>query len=120
MSSARYGPGNKGSFSLEIPSGSSVRTSAANEEVQLAHGSKPAAARRVDGVRPTVRSAEAQGPTVTVTWSEPLDEDSAPAGAGGMRVRIGNADGPAVTAVSVVESTTVLTLAAAVADGTQT
>ena len=96
-----------------------MRTSAANEEVQLAHGSRHAASRRVDGVRPTVRSAEAQGPTVTVTWSEPLDEDSVPAGAGRMRVRIGNANGPAVTAVSVVESTTVLTLASAIADGTQ-
>ena len=94
---------------LTVPSGSSIRTQTDNRTVQLAHDAVAAdAARTVDGVRPTVSSAAVEGPTLIVTWSEALDENSIPAGAGGMTVRIGNANGPAVTAVSVTGSTTVL------------
>ena len=104
---------------LTVPSGSSIRTQTDNRTVQLAHDAVAAdTARTVDGIRPTVNSAAVEGPTLTVTWSEALDEDSAPTGAGGMTIRIGNANGPAVTSVSVTGSTTVLTLASAIADGT--
>ena len=57
-------------------------------------------------------------PTVTVTWSEALDEASVPTGAGGFQMRIGNANGPAVSTVSVAGSTVTLSLASAIADGT--
>ena len=57
---------------------------------------------------------------MTVTWSEPLDEASVPTGAMvGFRVRIGSTNGPAVTAVAVAGDTTTLSLASAIADGTQ-
>ena len=53
--------------SLETPSGSSIRTTDASEEVALGHASKQDEARPVDGVRPTATAASAAGPTVTVT-----------------------------------------------------
>ena len=87
--------------------------------VQLAHDAVDAdAARTVDGMRPSATEAAVAGPTVTVIWSEALDESSVPTGAGGFVVRIGNTDGPAVNAVSVAGSTATLSLAAAIADGT--
>ena len=67
---------------------------------------------------PAATAASAAGPTVTVTWSEALDPASLPTGAGGFRVRIGNANGPAVSAVAVSGATTTLSLASAIADGT--
>ena len=104
---------------LAAPTGSAIRTSVGNRAVQFAHDAVGAdAARTVDGVRPTATAAAAAGPTVTVTWSKALDEASVPTGAGGFTVRIGNANGPAVTAVGVSESTTTLSLASAIADGT--
>ena len=103
---------------LETPTGSSIVTADNSEEVSLGHGSRQDPARTVDGVRPTATAASAAGPTVTVTWSEALDEASAPTGAGGFRVRIGNANGPAVSAVAVSGPTTTLSLASAIADGT--
>ena len=104
--------------SLETPTGSSIITTVDREEVSLGHGSRQDPARTVDGVRPTATAASAAGPTVTVTWSEALDDTSAPAGAGGFTVRIGNTNGPAVSAVAVSGSTTTLSLASAIADGT--
>ena len=105
---------------LATPGGSAIRTQAGARTVELGHDAVAAdPARTVDGVRPTAQSAAAAGPTVTVTWSEPLDEASVPTGAGGFRIRIGNANGPAVTAVVVAGDTTVLSLADAIADGTQ-
>ena len=104
---------------LAAPTGSAIRTSVGNRAVQLGHDAVAAdAARTVDGVRPTATAAAAAGPTVTVTWSKALDEASVPTGAGGFTVRIGNANGPAVTAVGVSGSTTTLSLASAIADGT--
>ena len=93
---------------------------AGTKPVNLSHGRTQDPAHIVDGVRPTASSAAAAGPTVTVVWSEALDVGSVPPGAGGFRVRIANAAGPAVTAVSVSVSgsTTVLSLASAIADGT--
>ena len=104
---------------LATPSGSAIRTSVGNRVVQLAHDAVGTdAARTVDGVRPTATAASAARPTVTVTWSEALDDTSVPTGAGGFRVRIGNAHGPAVSAVAVSGATTTLSLASAIADGT--
>ena len=104
---------------LATPTGSAIRTAAGNREVQLAHDAVDAdTARTVDGVRPSATQAAVAGPTVTVIWSEALDESSVPTGAGGFVVRIGNTDGPAVNAVSVAGSTATLSLAAAIADGT--
>ena len=104
---------------LATPTGSAIRTAAGNREVQLAHDAVDAdAARNVDGMRPSATQAAVAGPTVTVIWSEALDESSVPTGAGGFVVRIGNTDGPAVNAVSVAGSTATLSLAAAIADGT--
>ena len=74
----------------------------------------------VTGALPAATAASAAGPTVTVTWSEALDPASLPTGAGGFRVRIGNANGPAVSAVAVSGPTTTLSLASAIADGTAT
>ena len=104
---------------LETPSGSSIVTVAQAEAVILRHGSFSDPAHKVDGVLPTATAASVAGPTVTVTWSEALDEAAVPTGAGGFTVRIATADGPAVTAVAVSGSTTVLSLASAIADGTQ-
>ena len=109
--------------SLETPTGSSIRTSVGNRVVQLAHDAVGTdTARTVDGVRPTATAAVAEGLTIEVTWSEALDAASAGSGAGGFRVRIGNANGPAVTAVAVdgTDATKLrLTLASAIDDGTQ-
>ena len=104
---------------LTTPSGSAIRTQAGNRAVQLGHDEVATdPARTVDGLRPTASEAAAAGPTVTVTWSEALDEASVPSGAGGFRVRIGNANGPEVTSVGISEMTTTLSLASAIADGT--
>ena len=74
---------------LSAPTGSAIRTSAGDRTVQLSHDAIPAdAARNVDGVRPTATEASVAGPTVTVTWSEALDESSVPTG----RRRIRSAD----------------------------
>ena len=104
---------------LAAPAGSAIRTAAGSRAVQLGHDAVGAdAARTVDGVLPAATAASAAGPTVTVTWSEALDPASLPTGAGGFRVRIGNANGPAVSAVAVSGATTTLSLASAIADGT--
>ena len=103
---------------LETPSGVSIVTVAIAEAVILRHGSFADPAHKVDGVLPTADAASVAGPTVTVTWSEALDEASAPAGAGGFTVRIATANDPNVTAVAVSGSTTVLSLASAIPDGT--
>ena len=47
--------------SLETPSGSSIRTTDASEEVALGHASKQDAARPVDGVRPTATAGIGRG-----------------------------------------------------------
>ena len=105
---------------LSTPFGSSIVTVAGSRTVQFAHDAVAAdPAHKVDGVLPTADAAASAGPTVTVTWSEALDEAAVPTGAGGFTVRIATADGPAVTAVAVSGSTTVLSLASAIADGTQ-
>ena len=103
---------------LTTPTGSGIVTEAGGRTVQLGHDAVAADGDRlVEGVRPRATAAEAAGPRVTVTWSERLCEASVPAGDGGFRVKIGSADGPAVDAVA--GATTVLTLASAIADGTQ-
>ena len=104
---------------LEAPSGSSLVAVAQAEAVILSHGSFSNPAHKVDGVLPTADAAASAGSTVTVTWSKALDEAAVPTGAGGFTVRIATANGPAVTAVAVSGSTTVLSLASAIADGTQ-
>ena len=100
--------------------GATIRTTTGNKAVALGHGAVAGGANRaVDGVRPTMASAEVAGPTLTVTWDETLDEASVPENAGGFRVKIGSANGPAVNAVASISGTIVtLTLASAVADGT--
>ena len=63
----------------------------------------------------------AEGLTIEVTWSEALDPASAGSGAGGFVVRIGNADGPAVTGVALDDTDAAklrLTIAERIADGT--
>ena len=103
---------------LEVPADSSILNTADSEAAILRHGRYHDPAYKVDGVLPAADAASAAGPTVTVTWSEALDEASVPAGAGGFRVRIGNVNGPAVSAVAVSGATTTLSLASAIADGT--
>ena len=103
---------------LEVPAGSSILNTADREAAILRHGRYHDPLHKVDGVLPAADAASAAGPTVMVTWSEALDEASAPTGAGGFRVRIGNANGPAVSAVAVSGPTTTLSLASAIADGT--
>ena len=103
---------------LEVPAGSSILNTEGREAAILRHGRYHDPAYKVDGVLPAATAASAAGPTVTVTWSEALDEASVPAGAGGFRVRIGNVNGPAVSAVAVSGATTTLSLASAIADGT--
>ena len=103
---------------LEVPAGSSILNTADREAAILRHGRYHDPLHKVDGVLPAADAASAAGPTVMVTWSEALDEASVPTGAGGFRVRIGNANGPAVSAVAVSGATTTLSLASAIADGT--
>ena len=103
---------------LEVPSGSSILNTEAHEAAILRHGRYHDPLHKVDGVLPAATAASAAGPTVMVTWSEALDEASVPTGAGGFRVRIGNVNGPAVSAVAVSGPTTTLSLASAIADGT--
>ena len=85
--------------------GGTIRTDregADNEAVILRNPTVSDADRRVDGVSPTAISARVAGPDLTVTFSEPLDRDSAPAaGAGGFAVAIDGGEDPAVTVVSV-------------------
>ena len=103
---------------LEVPSGSSILNTEDREAAILRHGRYHDPLYKVDGVLPAADAASAAGPTVTVTWSEALDPASLPTGTGGFRVRIGNANGPAVSAVAVSGATTTLSLASAIADGT--
>ena len=71
---------------LAVPTGSSiVNTGGDREAAILRHGRYQDPAYKVDGVLPTATAASAAGPTVTVTWSEALDEASAPTGAAGSR-----------------------------------
>ena len=104
---------------LALPAGGTIVTTAADETVILRHARAFDALHKVDGVLPVALAATAAGPTVTVTWSERLCEDPDPSGAGGFRVKIGSAAGPAVDAVAVAGATATLTLASAIADGTQ-
>ena len=103
---------------LEVPAGGSILNTADREAAILRHGRVNFPDRKVDGVRPTATAASAAGPTVTVTWSEALDEASVSTGTGGFRIRIGNANGPAVSAAAVSRSTVTLSLESAIADGT--
>ena len=103
---------------LTLPPGASILTEDDNETVLIDHAGLTEPARRVDGVRPLAVSAEAAGATVTVTYDEALDEGSVPSGAGGFRVTIGEASGPAVTSVAVAGETVRLALADALAAGT--
>ena len=107
---------------LNVPSGSSIVTQTGNRAVQLGHDAVAAdAARTVDGIRPEVAetgAVEVAGPTVTVTWSEALDETSVPSRAGGFGLRFASGTPPAVNSVRVSGTQTVLTLASPVADGT--
>ena len=97
---------------LAVPSGSSiVNTGGDREAAILRHGRYHDPAYKVDGVLPTATGAAAAGPTVTVTWSEALDEASAPTGAGGFTVRIGGTAEPAVRSVEIDGRTVTLALA---------
>ena len=107
---------------LAAPPGS-ILTQTGNREVQLGHDAVAAdPARVVDTVLPEATAAEAKGLTIEVTWSEALDETSAPAGTGGFTVRLDGSTGPAVTAVAVdgTDATKLLlTIGKRIADGTQ-
>ena len=99
--------------------GGTIRTDPGGEDVILRNDALSHAAHRVDGVSPTAISARVAGPDLTVTFSEPLDPDSAPAaGAGGFAVAIDGGENPAVTAVSVSGRTVTLALYPPVPDGT--
>ena len=111
---------------LEAPSGSSIVTvmvapgETQGEAVILRHGSFSDLAHKVDGVLPTADAASRAGPTVTVTWSEALDQAAVPTGAGGFTVRIATAERPGGDGSRGDRArTTVLSLASAIADGTQ-
>ena len=76
----------------------------------------------LDNTAPSATAASAEGLTIAVTWLEALDPASSRSGAGGFRVRIAGANGPAVTAVAVdgADATKLrLTIAERIADGTQ-
>ena len=96
---------------LEVPSGSSILNRGDGEAVILRHGRYHDPAYKVDGVLPAATGAAAAGPTVTVTWSEALDEASVPTGAGGFTVRIGGTAEPAVRSVAIDGRTVTLALA---------
>ena len=99
--------------------GGTILTVADDVAVILRNDALSHAAHRVDGVRPTAISARVAGPDLTVTFSEPLDRDSAPAaGAGGFAVAIDGGENPAVTVVSVSGRTVTLALYPPVPDGT--
>ena len=69
--------------SLSTPFGSAIVTVAGSRTVQFGHDAVAAdPARTVDGVRPKATAASVAGPTVTVTWSEALDEAAVPDGRG--------------------------------------
>ena len=88
---------------LALPSGASLTTAAASAAVALAHGAVHDPARRVDAVPPAIAEGEdaaiVAGPVLTLTWTEALDPDSIPDGAGGFTVRIGGTAEPAPRAV---------------------
>ena len=71
-----------------VPSGASLTTAAASAAVALAHGAVHDPARLVDAVPPAIDAAIVAGPVLTLTWTEALDPDSIPDGAGGFTVRI--------------------------------
>ena len=98
--------------------GGTIVTKAAGETVILDHPARTDPAHTVDGVRPTAASATAEGPTLTVTWSEALDGMSAQTGPGRFTVRFGTGTAPEVTAIAIDGKTMKLSLATEIADGT--
>ncbi len=83
---------------LTVPPGGTIRTVAGSRTVQLGHGAAADAARPVDGMRPTARESSTGGEvrlsTVTVTWSEALNERSVPAAPGGFTVTVNRGGSP--------------------------
>ena len=107
---------------LSVPGASATQTQAGSRTVQFEHEEVAAdSTRTVDGVRPTVSSAAAEGLTVTVTWSEAIDSAAARSDAGKFVLRYGGSERPAVIAVAVdsTDATRVrLTIDASIPDGT--
>ena len=78
----------------------------------LAHGAVAAdIADKVDGIRPTVASASAQGTTLTLEWSEALDTGTVPTGDGGYTLSVDSGTAPTVDSVAFdADDPTVMTL----------
>ena len=88
------------------------------ETVLLGHVAQSDALRTVDTAAPAplpTDAASASGAVLTVTFGEPLDETSVPAGAGGFTVQGGG--NPAVTEVAVSGTGVTLSLSEAIPDG---
>ena len=98
--------------------GGTIVTADDGETVLLGHGAQSDAARTVDTAAPAplpTDAASASGAVLTVTFGEPLDETSVPAGAGGFTVQGGG--NPAVTEVAVSGTGVTLSLSEAIPDG---
>ena len=68
---------------------------------------------KVDGVRPTVVSAEASGDSLTIKFSEALDEDSTPA-TSAFTLNVDSGTAPTISSVDIDGSNVTLSLSAAV------
>ena len=108
-----------GANKLSLNGASITKASGDAGGLVLAHGAVTAqSGHKVDGVRPTVTGASADGTTLTVRWSERLNT-TAPA-PGKFILSVDSGTAPTVSAASITGATLTLTLSSAISDSTKT
>ena len=95
---------------LATPTGSAIITTSDGGTVLLRHESVFDSRRWVDGMRPAASSTRSEGPSIDVIWSEPLDADTVPSGAGGFSVNVPSNPNAMVTGLAISGSTVTLSL----------
>ena len=99
---------------LTLNSGMIKATAGDNPDAVLDHAAVAASANhKVDGVKPTVVSAEATEDSLTIKFSEALDEDSTPA-TSAFTLNVDSGTAPTISSVDIDGSNVTLSLSAAV------
>ena len=99
---------------LDANSGTIKATAGANLDAVLTHAAVAASAsHKVDGVKPTVASAEATGTSLTIKFSEALDENSTPA-TGDFTLTVDSGTAPTISSLAIDGRNVTLTLSVAV------
>ena len=116
----RVAAGHRDDDGLSVPMGSvalnggTIVKRGATVAAGLAHaGVATDAARKVDGAKPVLRTAEVTGTTLVLTYDEDLDTGSSPS-AGAFTVALGTGTAPTVSEVAVSRRAVTLTLSRAV------